>query len=294
MSMKHSLALLFVTASLWAEQRFQVTGLVTEVDDPHQTVVVSHDRIPGYMEAMVMPYHVRDRKILVDLKPGMRIDFTLIVSKTESYIADVHVREYVSLDRDPDQNRRLKILDSVIHPNLDSSVTINIGESVPDFALTDQRNSPVTLSQFAGKVVAITFIYTRCPLPDYCLRMSNNFSFLQKRFKERMARDLILLSVTFDPEHDRPEVLAKYAKVWKADAEGWHFLTGPLATVKQVCGMFGMNFWPDEGLMTHSLHTAIIDRTGKLVANIEGNQFTAAQLGDLVEATLAHLSLTSN
>jgi protein SCO1/2 len=283
--------LFFAPASLWAEQRFQVTGLVTAVDAPHQTVVVSHDRIPGYMEAMVMPYHVRDQKMLDDLKPGMKIAFTLVVTKTASYIADARVDEYVNLERDPDQARRLNILDAVMHPNLDSFVMIKIGQTVPNFALVDQRNSPVTLSQFEGKVVAITFIYTRCPLPDYCLRMSNNFGRLQKRFGERMGRDLVLLSVTFDPEHDQPEVLKKYAKVWKADVEGWRFLTGPLGTVKQICGLFGMNFWPDEGLMTHSLHTVVIDRDGTLAANLEGNQFTAAQLGDLVEATLAHGSL---
>ncbi|MGA3189265.1 MAG: SCO family protein [Bryobacteraceae bacterium] len=255
---------------------------MTAVDAPHQTVVVSHDAIPGYMDAMVMPYHISDQKTLSELKPGMKIGFTLVVTKTSSSIADVRVREYHSVERDPDQALRLKELDAAMR--LDS-VTIKTGQSVPDFALVDQNNQPVTLSQFEGKVVAMTFIYTRCPLPDYCLRMSNNFGRLQKRFGRRLGRDLILLSLTFDPEHDRPEVLAKYAANWKAN-EGWHFLTGPLGAVKQVCGMFGMNFWPDEGLMTHSLHTVVIDRHGKLVANIEGNQFTAEQLGDLIEAVL--------
>jgi protein SCO1/2 len=281
--MKCGSIFLLLLSCLWADRRYQVTGLVTAVDAPHRTVVVSHDAIPGYMEAMAMPYQVRDQKVLAELKPGMKIEFTLVVGKESSYIADVHVRQYFSPERDPDQARRLLELDSVIHPD---SVKIKIGEAVPDFALVDQNNHPVTLSQFSGKVVAMTFIYTRCPLPDYCLRLSNNFGRLQKRFGERLGRDLILLSMTFDPEHDQPEVLAKYASTWKADAEGWRFLTGPLGTIKQVSGMFGMNFWPDEGLMTHSLHTVVIDRRGKLVANIEGNQFTAAQLGDLVESTM--------
>jgi protein SCO1/2 len=281
--MKYGSIFLVLSSCLWAEQRYQATGLVTAVDAPHQAVVVSHDAIPGYMEAMAMPYKVRDEKVLAELKPGMKIEFTLVVGRSSSYIADVHVRQYDSQERDPDQARRLALLDSAMHPD---SAKIKIGEAVPDFALVDQNNRPVTLSQFGGKVVAITFIYTRCPLPDYCLRMSNNFGRLQKRFEERLGRDLILLSLTFDPEHDQPEVLAKYAGTWKADAEGWRFLTGPLGTVKQVSALFGMNFWPDEGLMTHSLHTVIIDRRGKMVANIEGNQFTAAQLGDLVESTM--------
>ena len=169
-----------------------------------------------------------------------------------------------------------------------SASTLSIGQTVSDFSLVDQTNRSVTLSEFRGKVVAITFIYTRCPLPDYCMRLSNNFAQLQKRFNTRMGRDLVLLSITFDPDHDSPDVLAKYAETWKANVDGWRFLTGTLSNVKQVCGMFGMNFWPDEGLLTHSLHTAIVDREGKLVANIEGNQFTAVQLGDLVEVTLTH------
>jgi len=267
----------------WADQRYQVTGLVVSIDQTEKTVVISHDRIPGYMEAMVMPYHVSEPSLLTELKPGMKIAFTLFVDQDSSHIADVHVLEYQSVDRDPDQARRLKELDSALRPDL---TAIKIGQAVPDFNLVDQTARPVSLSQFDGKVVAVTFIYTRCPLPDYCLRLSNNFGLVQRRFRERMGRDLILLSITFDPEHDQPDVLAKYANIWKADAAGWRFLTGPIGAVKQVCGLFGMNFWPDEGLMTHSLHTAVIDRRRKLVANIEGNKFTAQQLGDLIETAL--------
>ena len=131
----------------------------------------------------------------------------------------------------------------------------------------------------------MTFIYTRCPLPDYCLRMSDNFGRLQKRFAAQLDHDLVLLSVSFDPAHDRPEVLAKYAAQWKA-APGWHFLTGSDDAVKQVCDLFGASFWHDGDLITHALHTVVIDRRGMLVANIEGNHFTARQLGDLIEARL--------
>jgi protein SCO1 len=279
------LPLLLVTVlSAQSIQRYDVTGLVLSVDAPHRTVLVSHDRIPGYMDAMTMPYRVDNPRALDGLKPGDKIEFTLIVSKTSSYISNVHVRAYDNLERDPTQTRRLQILDEAMRSKAGSPSTLSPGQTVPDFSLVDQKNNPVRLSEFRGKVVAITFIYTRCPLPDYCMRLSNNFARLQKRFNDRMGRDLVLLSITFDPDHDQPEVLMKYAESWKANA-AWHFLTGPLSTVKQVCGMFGMNFWPDEGLLTHSLHTTLIDREGKLVANIEGNQFTAVQLGDLVQAT---------
>jgi protein SCO1/2 len=118
------------------------------------------------------------------------------------------------------------------------------------------------------------------------LRIANNFGVLQRRFKDQLGRDLVLLTVTFDPQRDSPEVLAHYAQTWKADPNTWHFLTGPVPDVRRVTTMFGVDFFPDEGLMNHSLHTALIDRHGKLVANIEGNQFTADQLTDLVDTIL--------
>jgi protein SCO1/2 len=101
-----------------------------------------------------------------------------------------------------------------------------------------------------------------------------------------MGRDLILLTVTFDPVRDQPERLAEYASQWNANPATWHFLTGAVPDIARVCAVFGVDFFPDEGLMDHSSHTAVIDRLGRLVANIEGNQFTATQLGDLVDVTL--------
>jgi len=134
--------------------------------------------------------------------------------------------------------------------------------------------------------VAMTFVYTSCPLPNYCFRLSNNFGRIQKRFADQLGRDLVLLSITINPVHDRPEALARYAQTWKADASSWHFLTGSLADVKAVCRRFGVNYWRDEGTLTHSLHTVIVDRQGKLAANFEGNELSADQLGDFVAATL--------
>ena len=118
------------------------------------------------------------------------------------------------------------------------------------------------------------------------MRLANHFGVLQRRFRQQLGRDLVLLTVTFDPVHDTPAVLAKYAAQWNADAATWHFLTGAEPEIQRICQLFGVHAFADEGLMDHSLHTVLIDRQGKLVANIEGNQFTAAQLGDLTERVL--------
>ena len=288
MHYKHCIliSLLFVAIPAWAEDQYQATGLVLEVDPQEGTVVISHDPIPGFMDAMVMPFHVLDPRELENVRPAMMVDFTLVVDDTSSHVSGFHERKFDSIEQDPDQARRLNALDAALKAQAGAPPPLQIGQAVPDFTLVDQNNQPVTLSDFRGKVVAMTFIYTRCPLPDYCFRLTNNFGRLQKRFPDHIGKDLILLSVSFDPDHDTPEVLAEYADVWNADITGWHFLTGPLDRIKQVCDQFGMNFWPSEGLMTHSLHTVLIDGEGKLAANLEGNRFTAVQLGDLVQTML--------
>ena len=151
---------------------------------------------------------------------------------------------------------------------------------------TPQPRLPVSPGTRRLQLLRARFIYTSCALPNFCFRNSNTFGVLQKRFKEQMGRDLVLLTVTFDPQRDQPDVLARYAKTWKANPATWHFLTGPIPSVERVSNMFGMDYFPDEGLMDHSLHAAIINRRGRLVANIEGNQFSADQLGDLVQTVL--------
>jgi len=116
--------------------------------------------------------------------------------------------------------------------------------------------------------------------------VSNNFGVLQKRFAKELGKDVVLLTITFDPQRDTPEALAAYASQWKPDPKTWHFLTGPVDDVRKVCALFGVEFYPDEGLMNHSLHTVVIDRKGTLIANIEGNSYSPEQLGDLVFAQL--------
>jgi protein SCO1 len=279
--------MLLLPGCAWAAQRYSAAGLVLKVDRPQRTMVVSCERITGYMEAMVMPISVHDARALDGLAPGVMVDFTLVVNNRSSYGEDIRVRKFESLAQDPWQARQLKLLQKSLAQGPPVVPPLAAGQRVPDFRLIDQKQRPVRLGQFAGKVVALNFVYTRCVLPDFCYRLTNNFGQLQKRFAGKMGRDLELLTLTFDPIHDQPAVMAQYAKTWKADSEGWRFLTGPNADVQTVCRLFGVDTWQDEGLLTHTLHTVIIDRHGKLVANLEGNQFGAEQLGDLIETVLS-------
>jgi protein SCO1 len=265
--------------------QYLVSGMVLTVDRAHNSFTASIQAIPGYMPAMAMPFEVPQAKDLDGLVPGAAVEFTLVVDQRSSHVERIRIMRYQSVEQDPLTASRLKLLNQ-ISTGSPALKPLAVGETVPDFKLTDQKRRSVTLSQLRGKVVAINFIYTSCALPNFCLRIANNFGVLQKRFKTELGRDLVLLTVTFDPVHDTPDVLAQYASQWNADPATWHFLTGAVPDVQRVCHFFGVDFFPDEGLMNHSLHSAIIDRNGKVVANLEGNQFTADQLGDLMQTVL--------
>jgi protein SCO1/2 len=271
----------------WAAERHAAFGVVLEIDRAHLTLRVSCREIPGYMDAMVMDFPVRNGKDLDGLQPGALIDFTLVVEKGSAYAAAIRIHQFQSTDPEPMAARQLNLLEGLVGSDPDATKKLEIGQRVPDFSLIDQTSQSVSLSSFTGEVVGITFMYTHCPLPNYCFRLSNNFGMIRKRFPDRLGRDLILLNITFDPVHDQPEVLAEYARNWNAaGVPGWYFLTGPVLAVQKICHEFGMNFWQDEGLITHALHTVILDRQGKIVANLEGNEFTAQQLGDLLDSVM--------
>jgi len=280
------LALLLLGAghSLAAAQQYAVKGMVVSVNRATATFTASIEEIPGFMRAMTMPFEVRQTKDLDGLAPGAMVEFTLVVDAKTSYAERIEIVRFQNVEQDPFAASRLALLNDIVSGN--AVKPLAIGEAVPDFSLTDQRKRTVSLADLRGTVVALNFVYTNCALPNFCLRLANNFGALQKRFEKRLGKDLVLLTVTFDPIHDTPEVLAKYSEQWSANSAVWHFLTGAEKDVQRVCRMFGVQAFPNEGLMDHSLHTVLIDRQGRLAANIEGNRFTAGQLGDLTEGLL--------
>ena len=152
--------------------------------------------------------------------------------------------------------------------------------------LTDQAGAPVALSALKGKVVAVTFIYSRCPLPDYCPRMIENFRAVRQRFATRMDRGPRAAHHQLRSEVRHAGDPDALRGSQRAGGPGWHFLTGDPANIERVCNAFGIQYWAEEGLITHTLQTAVIDREGRLAATVEGKDFTPQQLGDLVGAVL--------
>ena len=243
------------------------------MEKPAATITISHDPFSGFMDAMVMPFDVKGKARETKVTPGDRVRFRLAVKKGRSWVDRVDVISAAPVDAGLEQT-------PVTH------VLVPVGSALPDFTLTDQAGASVSLSALKGKVIAVTFIYTRCPLPDYCPRMVENFRAVRERFAARMDRDLVFLTISFDPQYDTPEILRAYAASQRAGGAGWHFLTGDRANIERVCNAFGIQYFAEEGLITHSLQTAVIDREGRLAATVEGKDFTPRQLGDLVGAVL--------
>jgi protein SCO1 len=272
--MRHVLLLLamLATAGCGDSRRFDVTGLV--LAKRNGELNVSHDAIPGYMDAMAMPFTLRRAADATGISPGDRIAFRLTVTETESVIDDIRVLSVARRDAG-----------LLLSPT--ERLLVDVGMPIPDFTLTDQHGERRSLNSFRGQVIVLTFIYTRCPLPDYCPRMMLNFREVSQRLQDRMGTDVTLLTITFDPRYDSSEVLARYGRFHGVSGPGWHLLTGSPGEIQKVTEAFGIEFWPEEGLFTHNLQTAVIDRQGRLFGTLEGKDYSVQQLADLVQAALA-------
>lgn len=256
-----------ISTSLAAAERYRVDGLLLDVDVTTRTILVSHRPIAGFMPAMTMPLRVQNARELVPLYRGARVTFELVVSGTESYARKVR-----------------KVRGDAVEFGTPREA-VAIGDRVPNFELTAHDGGAVRLADFAGKLVAVNFIYTRCPLPNVCPRLAANFAVLQRRFRERLDRDLILLSITLDPQYDTPRVLAQYAKQWQT-MPGWCFLTGSTGAIERVARSLGVLYWPEDGILAHTSMTALIGRDGRLRASVEGSSYRADQLAELVAREL--------
>jgi protein SCO1/2 len=250
-------------------RRYRVEGLVLQVDAGRRSLVVSHRAVPNYMPAMVMPFQADAREGLERVTPGARITFDLLVQGKRSRARNIRVldarNEGVEGFRFPTPAERL-----------------GVGEVVPDFSMVNQQGKTVRLSDFRNRVVAVNFLYTRCPLPEVCPRLAATFLSLQRRFA---GRDLTLLSITLDPTYDTPDVLSAYARSIGAR---WNLLTGAVPEITAAARRFGLIHWAEEGVLVHTSATAIIDRQGRLAALVEGSSYRLEQLADLITQSLGN------
>ena len=250
-------------------KQYQLTGQILDVKPATKEVLVRHGDIPGFMPAMTMPYKVEDATLLAGKQPGDLITATLVVGETEAHLSKI------------DTTGHAPVADAS-GPAITDSQILKPGEPVPDTKLVDENNAARPLTSLKGHRVALTFMYTTCPQPDFCPLMDRNFASVQNEIKKTPAlADVRLVSVSFDPAHDTPAVLKAHANAVQADPAIWHFVTASTDDIKEFAAKFGVIAEPSEespAILTHNLSTAVIDADGRLVKIRPGNMWTPADL----------------
>lgn len=258
------------------EQRFHVRGEIRGIDAETRQIRIKHEEIPNYMAAMTMPFDVRDTSVLKGLKTGDEVGFELVVTKEDSWITSI---QKLSEANATTANSASQVAAREI-------ARVQIGEVVPDFTIVDQNHRTVSLKDFRGQVVLVTFIYTRCPLPNYCPLMSRNFASLQERFKKEFPGKFHLLSVSIDPEFDRPEVLKAYGSKYSKDDDSWTLGSPKNASDDSPGELFGLVQERSGGLINHDLRTALIGPDGRLLHVWKSNAWTPYEVQRRVEELL--------
>jgi protein SCO1/2 len=258
-------------------RQYQLTGQVLAIEAERNELLIKHDDIKGFMPAMTMPFTVKDPSLLSGREPGELVTATLVVGETSAYLSSLTRTGFATIETPA--------------PVSDAPRVLMPGEQVADALLVDQGGEPRPFSSFRGHRVAITFMFTRCPLPEFCPRMDRHFAAVQKAVQSAPdLRDVRLISMTLDPEFDTPAVLGTHAAALRADPAIWSFVTGEPEAAAQFARQFGIFTERDLGSganLTHNLRTAVIDPDGKLVKVHSGNDWTPDGLVADLEATPA-------
>ena len=254
-------------------KRYPIKGTVVSVDKAAKKAKIAHDEIEGFMEAMTMDFTIKEDWVWNELTPDSQIRAELVVTP------DAYWLERVAIVAAHDPNRPASPPD----PRF-----AQIGQEVPNFSLTNQDGKTIGINDFRGKVLAITFIYRECPLPDYCIRMSQVFSDLANRFKaDPEAEDRYrLLSISFDPARDTPAKLKQYGIGYmgndpSTDFSVWQLAVGNDEQVRKIANFFGLDYKVnanDKTQIDHSLRTAVISPSGRVTKIFPGNEWTANDL----------------
>ncbi|MCL4181193.1 MAG: SCO family protein [Verrucomicrobia bacterium] len=249
---------------------FYVKGVVRELSPEGNSVRIRHEEIPGYMEAMTMPFQVRDEQELAGLEPGQAVLFRLVVTEDDSWIDEVtRLPDAVPEPSPPETTRRVRWVEPLAE-----------GELLPPYPLTNQWGEAFGLTDFKGQVLAFTFIYTRCPLPNFCPRMTSHFLEAQRELLGRpdAPERWRLLTVSFDPEHDTPAVLRAYATQHGCDPERWMFATGAREELDALMEQFGLSYGRLGETFDHNLRTVVVDPDGRIRRILVGNEWQPAEL----------------
>jgi protein SCO1/2 len=251
------------------EKHYDLKGKVVTVEKGKHLVTIAHEDIKDYMAAMTMPFTVRDDWVFEVLVPGDQVTATLIVDGTQSWLEDLVITKESA---------------DTTSPVTGESIGPKPGDEMPDYRLINQDGKAIRIHDYKGKALLLTFIYTRCQMPDQCTLMSNNFAEIDKELQKQpeLMGKTHLLSISFDPEYDTPKVLRSYGAAYTGKYTDetfahWEFASGSGDEVKGIAKFFGLRYYKDsqsaEDQVIHSLRTAIIGPDGKIVKVYRGNDW---------------------
>jgi protein SCO1/2 len=253
-----------------AAKRYPVQGKVMGINSATGEVELDAAAIPGYMDAMVMPYKLKDPAILSELHAGDTLRATLLVSDAGDVLDEIVITG---------ESKPVAAPASNLQP-------LEPGETVPNFALLNQSGKTIHLDQYRGRALLVTFVYTRCPLADYCPRMSRNFAAVDKALAAdpKVYAKTHLLTISFDPKYDTPAVLRSYGGAYTGNYtnekfEHWEFAAPEESDLAKVLSFFDVAATPEKDkTVTHSLSTAVIGKDGKVYKWYPTNEWTPAEI----------------
>jgi len=255
-------------------KQYPLQGQVLAVNREKKEITIKHEDIPNFMPGMTMSFGVATPELLEGREPGEMVMATLEVVNALGKLTSITRTGMAPLPKG-----------GILAGNI-----LGVGDAVPDAAFIDQANARRSISEWRGKVMAITFVYARCPLPTFCPLMNQNFSKIQKAIaadaalKDRSA----LLSISFDPDNDTPEVLAAEARRYQANPAVWSFLTGDRATIDRFSAAMGVGLTREPGSteIVHNLRTIVINPEGRIAAIFSSNDWTTTAVLDAMRAAV--------
>ncbi len=259
------------------EKRYDLKGKVLAVEKDKHLVTVAHEDIKDYMPAMTMPFTLPEDWAYEVLKPGDQITATLVVDGIHSWLENIVITQESTDTNAPGTG----------------PVEAKAGDEVPDFRLVNQDGKSIRIHDYRGKALLLTFIYTRCPMPDQCTLMSNNFAAIDQELQKQpeLYAKTHLLSISFDPEYDTPKVLRSYGAAFTGRYSDetfghWEFASGSRDEVKGIAQLFGLRYYEDRDQVIHGLRTVIITPEGKVHKVFHGNEWKPEEVLTNLKETL--------
>ena len=251
------------------EKRYDLKGKVVAVEPDKHRVTIAHEDVAGYMPGMTMPFTVRNESDMQMLVPNAEVTATLVVDGKHSWLENLFV----------------VVKQEASTPVASAAVMAKEGDAVPNYTLVNQDAKPIRINNYRGKTLLLTFIYTRCPDPEFCNLMSDNFAQIERQLGQdpELYSKTHLLSITIDPAHDEPKVLRSYGAAHTERYENetfahWEFATGTNEQVKDIAGYFGLTYFPENNRIQHSLRTVIVGPDGKVTKIYTGNEWKTDEI----------------